>query len=180
LLVSAIDSENAGCDSERTQAATETGFGQGLMILDFEPGGVGQVAKDLKKVAGGDAFDAKTGEYKANIGEQTDTKPLGIEVLAAGQVSEGGKDPFGPTAAGDLSDSEERTPVVAEAVERGGRQFGIGGLDSGKVIVGPAGEFAGEGFFDLGFGVVEPGRNLAGHGREQSDDDRTVVKSSGE
>ena len=49
---------------------------------------------------------------------------------------------FGPGAAGDLGDGEERTPVVAEAIERGGRHGRLAGFEGGEVVGGPAGEFA--------------------------------------
>src|SRR6266700_2816811 len=66
-----------------------------------------------------------------------------------------------PVAPDDLGDGEERAPVVRQAVEGAGRQGPVSGGEGGEIIFGPAGEFAGEGFFNVGILFVEAGSEFA-------------------
>ena len=71
-FVGAVDAEDARSDAEWAEATAQGGFGERFVILDFEPGGVGQVAQGLEEVAGRQTLDAKAGEDAADVGEQMD------------------------------------------------------------------------------------------------------------
>ena len=49
---------------------------------------------------------------------------------------EGFEGEAGPVAAGHFGDGEEWAPVVGQAIESGGGQLWVAGLDLGEVILG--------------------------------------------
>jgi hypothetical protein len=67
-------------------------------------------------------------------------------------------------ATDDFGDGKHRTPVVGKAVVGGGGQDGIAGGNAVEVILGPAGEFAGEEGFGFDVGTGEPSGEFAGFG----------------
>ena len=113
------------------------------------------------------------GEDLADGGE----KPEGTTdhgTTDCGELGEGVEGELRPVAAGDLGDSEQWAPVVGEAVEGGGGQSRVAGLECGEVVLGPAGEFAAKLGFDFDMLFVEASDDFAGFSLDQPNANRAV------
>ena len=97
-----------------------------------------------------------------------------------GEVIEGFEGEAGPIATSDLGDGEEGTPVVGEAIEGGGGERWLAGLDGLEIIGGPTDQFPAEFVLQLSALVVETGGDFVGLGFCQVNDDRTIVERAGE
>ena len=95
-------------------------------------------------------------------------------------MGEGGQGAGGPVATDNLGDGEKRAPVVGQAVEGAGRQKRIAGGQGVEIVFGPASEFAGEGFFQVGVVFVEASADLSGLGGNQGYQNGAVVESGRE
>jgi hypothetical protein len=87
-----------------------------------------------------------------------------------------GKSAGGPVATDNLGDGEKRAPVVDQAIESAGWQLRIAGGQGVLIVFGPASEFAGNDFFDVGAMSIETSGDLSGLGGNQGNQDGAVVE----
>ena len=173
------DSHGLGADAEGAEAAGEARFVERFPAVGSGPGAVWQGTKGSDQGTGKEAVGGGLGEDEADVGQEGKVMVLGGIGLGI-ETGEGGGGALGPVAADDLSDGEERPPIVGYAVERGGGQDRIAGGQRVEIVDGPAGEFAGQRVFEVGVVFVEAGDDLSGLGGHEGDEDGSVMKGGGE
>ena len=92
------------------------------------------------------------------------------------QFGEGGGSALGPVAAHNFCNCKERTPVVGQPIKSAWRQHRVADGQRVVIVFGPAGEFAGEGFLEVGVMFVEASAGLAGLCGNQRNKDGAVMK----
>jgi hypothetical protein len=167
-------------DAETAELVGEPDLTQGLVGLPFEPGAGWPAGKGLKDLGCGQGRETRVGNDLAEFREQGESRVYGFGLFLAGELVEGLEGEAGPIAAGNQGVSKQRTPIVGQPIEGRGRQHRIGGFERGEIVLGGAGELAGEHGFDFEPARVERDQDLVRVGGNQVDDDGAVGEGIGE